>query len=74
MNIVLDRPAMKTLHGLHVIRSSHHNDVFVFSPRTWDRHKSSYEDLYVLTKSNIICNMMVIQTLVGYKMNHAKGN
>ena len=31
------------------------------------------EELYVLTQFNIICNRVVIQTVVGHKINHVEG-
>ena len=44
-----------------------------FCPSTKHHHRSLHEELYVLTQFNIICNRVVIQTVVGHRINHVKG-
>ena len=46
--------------------------MFSFCPST-KHHRSLHKKLYVLTQFNIICNRVVIQTIVGHRINHVEG-
>ena len=45
-----------------------------FCLSTKHHHRSLHEELYVLTRFYIICNKVVIQTLIGHRINHVEGH
>ena len=44
-----------------------------FCPSIYHHHRSLHEELYILTQFNIICNRVVIQIVVGHRINHVEG-
>ena len=47
--------------------------MFSFCPLTKHHHRSLHKKLYVLTQFNIICNRVVIHTIVGHRINNVEG-
>ena len=55
MNIVLDQPIMRILHGLQVISNSHHSDVFFLSfDLTLDRTQFLFKTICIISLMNIV--------------------
>ena len=55
MNIVLDQPIMRILHGLQVISNSHHSDVFFLSfDLTLERTQFSFKTICIISLMNIV--------------------
>ena len=55
MNIVLDQPIMRILHGLQVISNYHHNDVFFLSfDLTLERTQFPFKTICIISLMNIV--------------------